>query len=220
MVHSDDPSTVGDLFASASWCPTFQRVHARPHARPPARPPVDRCYLLCSFIQVLSLLAADVASITEQVLQSEELNRTEGEFEEGDNNDFMERFIVKHTKKATEKDEDQMPKNSSGKLEALFVSAGEMEIRALVSALELGNAATSRFRAMALLQRARLRFDIFAESRTSQTQNVQLLETALVTFLPDDNVSDNDVYGTISPGAGLCGLLVGSGVPPNPECTK
>ena len=159
--------------------------------------PTERCYLLCSFIQVLSLLAADVATITEQILETEEVNHTHGGHAERDDSDLMQRFLVRPDK--TMPTASSSSANEEGPLHSLFSTAGEMEIRALVSALELGSWTTSRARALALLQRVRLRFGVFTESRSTLPQLVQLFESALVTFLPDGDMTDNDAYQKLGP---------------------
>ena len=111
---------------------------------------VERNFMLCSFLRVLALLAVDVATIMENVLAHEnpEEIQVEVDEEEGDGTELMERFLKTSPKKGSKerveekKEEDKQPEQSTNPHQ-LFGTSLEMELRTMVSALELSSQYTA-----------------------------------------------------------------------------
>ena len=154
--------------------------------------PTERAHMLCSFLRMLALLATDVAGVAERVLAQDDVVEVvpdPADADEGDDTHLMERYVV------SRRSEGASAPGSTSLVQQVFQAPAEMELRALVSALELGDPLTARARARAMLQRTRMRFGIDLQSRDSQPQLVLLLESALLTFLPEHSeVGPHDEY--------------------------
>ena len=157
--------------------------------------PTERAHMLCSFLQMLALLVTDVAGVAERVLATDdvvEVIADVGDADDGDETHLMERYVV------SRRNVDQVSRGSASVVQQVFQAPAEMELRALVSALELGEPSVARARARAMLQRTRMRFGIDLQSRNSQPQLVLLLESALLTFLPEHSeVGPHDEYAAL-----------------------
>ena len=182
----------------------------------------ERCHMLISFCHVMALLASDVADAAEEVLAGEvevtvERNGT-AEEEAHDETGLMERYLKK-------KDSDGGPTtdgsvsgpsdaedrargttaatadSSKGDLMALFDNPFELEIRSLVAALELVPAVRAQKRAVALLERLLFQFGPTGGSRDKWPEGLTILESALVTFLPEGAMGDSNMmsYATLDP---------------------
>ena len=151
--------------------------------------------MLCSFLRMLALLVTDMAAVAERVLAADDVVEVVPDADgEGDGTSLMERFVISKTGEAPR----SLTGSSTSLVQQVFQAPAEMELRALVSALELGDSATAQARARAMLQRTRLRFGINVQSRETQPQLVLLLESALLTFLPDGaDVGSHDEYATL-----------------------
>ena len=118
----------------------------------------ERVHMLISFVRMVALLLNDVAAIAEQVVGANDIEGTEGagdEEEEGDEAGLMEKFLVKPSTKAAEPKEDT---KGPRQLDEIFASQFELQLRTLISALELGSGTTMTQRAKALLERLKLRY--------------------------------------------------------------
>ena len=157
--------------------------------------PTERAHMLCSFLRMLALLVTDVAGVAERVLAADdvvEVVADTGDADDGDETHLMERYVV------SRRNEDKVSTGSASVVQQVFQAPAEMELRALVSALELGEPSAARARARAMLQRTRMRFGIDLQSRDSQPQLVLLLESALLTFLSEhSDVGPHDEYAAL-----------------------
>ena len=84
---------------------------------------------------------------------------------------------------------------------ALFDNPFELEIRSLVAALELVPAVRAQQRAVALLERLLFQFGPTGGSRDKWPEGLTILESALVTFLPEGIMGDSNMmsYATLDP---------------------
>ena len=104
---------------------------------------------------------------------------------EGDDSHFMERYI---TKKAPAEPKSPPEENL---LTELFGNAFELEVRSVVAAMELSEGGMATRRASALLRTIRLQYGL--RSREDIPDMLTLLESAMVTFLPESgDVEDVD----------------------------
>ena len=128
----------------------------------------ERFQMITSFLHMTALLISEVADIAEAVVPDSAPE------EEGDETELMERFIVKTTS----------PSPPGGnQLARLFGNPFELELRSLVSAMELSDVTVARRRAEAMLQRIALRFKTHT-SRDDVPEAVEQMESAMVTFAP------------------------------------
>ena len=99
---------------------------------------VERTYMLCSFLRMLSLLVTDVADVAERILAAKDVVEVVPDADgEEDGTSLMERYVVSKAGDAS-----GPPTRSSASLvQQVFQAPAEMELRALVSALELGDSA-------------------------------------------------------------------------------
>ena len=137
-------------------------------------------------------VTAEVAEIAEDIMETVEVTV---EQVEDDHTTLMEKFVVRASTSSRRSVRDETDTRMD--IGTLFTSPVEMELRTLVSALELAPATVSQNRTRALLQRTRLRFGLNLGGRDDQPQEVLLLESALVTFLPEDDTEDDDVFSKL-----------------------
>ena len=144
----------------------------------------ERVHMLISFVRMVALLLNDVAAIAEQVVGANDIEEAEGAGaaeEEDDEAGLMEKFLIKPSAKDAES---KAGVTSPRQLDEIFASQFELQLRTLISALELGSGTTMMQRAKALLERLRLRYG-HSGSETIQ-YHIELMTSALVTFLPQD----------------------------------
>ena len=144
----------------------------------------ERLHLMSSFLRMIALLTSDVADIVGEVLQGG------GTHPEGDDSALMQRFLKKTNEGDKGDDLDETEKmdateGSETKSGGLRGDPFEMEVRALVSALEIAAADTSMKRARAMVERLRMRMGLFSATRRHDGGPLEALESALITFLPE-----------------------------------
>ena len=158
----------------------------------------ERCQLLSSFLHMLQLLISEVAAVLDETLRNDDV-----EVEvEGDEATFMHRFLLKpgdtaNTNEGTSSSSKSPSANAETNedtVKALLGDPYEMEVRALVSALELGERMPAVQRARGLLERVKLQFGVRLIPRANVPRRIEWLESALVTFLPGGYEDDDSDY--------------------------
>ena len=134
----------------------------------------ERFQMITSFLQRVALMLTEIADISAEIVPEGTDN---DEDLEGDDSHFMERYLTRTTPMIS------TPPPQQNRLTELFGNAFEMELRSLVAAMELSEAGLAKRRAGALLRRIRMQYGL--RSRDEMPDTVILLESAMVTFLPD-----------------------------------
>ena len=136
---------------------------------------------------MMALLVTEVADTVDLVLQHEEDYVDVPAEEEGDGTELMHRFVV--FKGSKQNAEDEKAETSDGHAEAvheaqhLMGDPYEIELQALILALELGTDETARRRAEAIMQRISMVYGLGIMRREEFPFRVVMLESALARFL-------------------------------------
>ena len=141
----------------------------------------ERFQLLTSFLRMIALLITEVADVAEEVVPN--ITDCEEE-EEGDASTMMEKYIT-----VTPKEVAQPSRTGDSNSEKLFANQVEMEIRTLVSSMEMMPRGRTTQIARAVIQRLRGHFHTGSMSDASS-----LLESAMITFIPEDIMPMDDPH--------------------------
>ena len=169
----------------------------------------QQCQLLSSFLRMLQMLIAEVAGLLEENLGSDDVVvQAEGDLE-GDESGLMHRFLLKPGDVINEqrsgatsstsvtpahREPGSAEETNAETVRQLLGDPFEMEVRAMVAALELGSPGASRARAQGLLERAKLQFGVGLLPRDALPSGLEQLESALLTFLPSGYEDEDEVY--------------------------
>ena len=141
----------------------------------------ERLHMLSSFMRTVAILLHDLADITDEVNGA-----STDEGADADTTGLMQRYMVeKPTGGAHEEGDVQQSRALRQGVPSLFGSAVELQVRAIISTLELAEKNSADVRASALLARLRTTFEKGFRHRDRLAEEVLMVESALVTFTQD-----------------------------------